>query len=398
MVQHRDAASKSIGQTSLTKLENIFSGKEGQFNEQVRSALRYDRRNKDGYPCPIQLGALTDPCDNIERQQGWLLDFIKLAIKYNQPVRISTKGKIFQTKEYQKAISAAPHLFWITFSIITADDEIMAQIDRRAPVTSQRIKTMKVLSDLGVKTALRFRPILAGISDRTKKYPKAYKTLIEMAANAGAKAISYEVAFTAGIGSPDITKRWKILEEISGVPYRQVYSQFGKKQSCNRPSYLWTENIMHAIAEESKKNGLTVGVSDPVWKQLGETGCCCGMLPDDKVFGNWQTESATNQLLIAKNTGKELCADDVIPEWAKHILFTNMCNGGVGPTIVYKRKHYYWADALRSIWNDLKRERSPLNYFQGALEPVRKDKNGEVFYKYKGLVRRNPAKIPYWRV
>ena len=49
-------------------------------------------------------------------------------------------------------------------------------------------------------------------------------------------------------------------------------------QACTRPSFLWTENIMHAVHDKATECGLVVGVSDPVWKQLGETGCCCGML------------------------------------------------------------------------------------------------------------------------
>ena len=232
---HVEIADKPIGQTSLGQIERIFSGEGGKFGEQVRLALKYDRRNGNGYPCPVQLGGINDPTDNIERQQGWLLKFIDLAIKYNQPVRISTKGKLLKEPEYLKALGKAPHLFWIAFSIISPDDELMRRIDVRAPLPSERIATMKALSEIGCSTSLRFRPIFPGISDRTKRYPRAYKALVEMAAEAGAKACSFECGFYPSRIPNDSKYKWERLEKLSGVPLKKLYSSFGR-QACTRPT------------------------------------------------------------------------------------------------------------------------------------------------------------------
>jgi DNA repair photolyase len=106
LVGHRLNA-PNIGQTSLGKIESIFSGRPGKFNSIIQKALKYDNK-RNGYPCAVQLGGLTDPMDNIERQQGWLLKFIDLAIKYNQPVRISTKGNLALVDEYIQAFSKRP--------------------------------------------------------------------------------------------------------------------------------------------------------------------------------------------------------------------------------------------------------------------------------------------------
>ena len=398
LISHREQMSKSLGQVPLSSIEKVFSGGGGKDAELFRKALRYDRRNEHGYPCPVQLGALNDPCDHIERQQGWLLDFIKIAIKYRQPVRMSTKGTIFQIPEYLDAIAEAPELFWVAFSIITPDDEVIEQIDRRAPNATERLKTMKLLSDVGVRTALRFRPIMPGISDATKQYPQAYKTLIEQAAEAGATAISYEAAFVSGMMTKDLRARWNVLSKVAGVPFEKLYRSFGSVQACMRPPYTWTENIMYAIRDEAHKNGMVVGVSDPVWKQLTDTGCCCGILPDDPVFGNWERESATNQLLLAKDTGKILGPQDITPDWAAEYLTQNMVNLGPGPFSAYVRRHETWADRLAGIWNDLQRERGPLQYFQGALLPDHQNGTGDWFYRYEGLKRQYPEHVPYWRV
>lgn len=149
--------------------------------------------------------------------------------------------------------------------------------------------------------------------------------------------------------------------------------------------------------EEARKSGMTVGISDPVWKQLGDTGCCCGILPDDPVFGNWQRESATNQLLEAKNTGKKIHLGDITPKWAYHVLHNKMALYNPGPDALFYRRHAMWADHLRSIWNNVSRERSPTNYFQGALMPIGLDENKDVVYEYRGLTRQF-KQAPFWKL
>lgn len=397
LVQHRVGRDRPIGQQSLREIEAFFSG-DGKKFDNMRCALRYDRRNEYGYPCPVQLGAICDPCDNIERQQGWLLEFMKIAIKYNQPVRISTKGRIFLLPEYQEVIAKAPHLFWVAFSIITPDDELLAKIDLRAPSATMRLQTMKALSKLGVKTSLRFRPLWPHVSDKTKNHPIAYKELIERATQAGAIAVSYEVGFVPGVITKQTRSRWEHFSHVIGVPLEKLYLSFGKRQGCMRAPYSWTENIMHAIYEEAHKNGLVCGVSDPVWKQLTDTGCCCGILPDDPVFGNWETESATNQLLLAKRDGKLIKSTDIIPAWAYKERASSLVNLGVGPLSAYDKRHRLWSDTMIDLWTNINKERGPLTYFQGALVPIERLSDGDILFKYNGLTREYPEKVPYWDV
>ena len=396
LVQHRESARRNAGQTSLKKIERIFSGAEGKTNALYRKGLKYGKK-KNGYPCPVQLGAITDPLDNIERNQGWFLKFVELCKKYNQPVRISTKGNLFLTDEYINALKDKPHLFRVHYSIISPDEELLPQIDLRAPPPSERIECMRRLEAIGVETCLRFRPILPGISDSTKNHPEAYKDLIDMAADAGCKNISYEVGFVPGMMTKDLRKRWKQIEKITGKPLMQIYKQFGKSQACTRSHHSWTEQIMHSIRDHAKKRGMRVGVSDPLWKQLTDSGCCCAIAEDNPVFGNWQRKNATEALYQAKKTGKLICSKDIIPDWAYNADEGLLVNPGVGPTVRYKRKYKKWADTLFETWTQLKKERSPLNYFQGALLPVKKQ-DGDIYFKYKGLERKKPKKTPFWNI
>jgi len=398
-IQGRVNTITPIGEASLSKLEGIFSGKsESKEAQMFRRALKYHDRNENGYPCAVQLGAISDPMDNIERQRGWFLKFAEIVKKYDQPVKISTKGNLFLEKEYLDAVKDKPELFFVTYSIITPDDKVIKEVEPRAPNATERLQCMKNLTDLDVKVGLRLRPMLPGVSDSTPDYPQAYKTLIERSVDAGATAISFECAFVPGRMTEDMQNRWKTLEKIVDKPLVNIYNNFGKNQACMRPPYQWTEQIMHAVYEEAKKHDLVIGVSDPAWKQLTEVGCCCGITEDDPVFGNWQRESATNQLMIARDTGKLLSRHDITPEWASHKSLCGLVNPGVGPTAAYTHRHGTWAEVLSKLWNNPEKERSPLYYFQGALIPVKRDKDGELYYKYQGLKRKTPENTPFWKI
>lgn len=397
-------ATEQVGQVSLKRLEAIFDGGAGKTGTKLRKALRYDKRNADGYPCPIQLGGLNDPMDNIERNQGWLLSFINLAIKYNQPVRISTKGDLFKIKEYRDAFAKAPHLFWVAFSIITSDDHLLEKIDLGAPNATERLKAMKFATDLGCSTSLRFRPLVPGVSDRTARVNDVIGDLVGKAAEAGAKAVSAEVIFYpgTGLGQGVQAEKFKQLQKLCGVPLEKVYRSFGKITACTRPASLWTENAMHRVRDEAHKHGMTLGVSDPVWKQLTDSGCCCGILPEDPVFGNWEVENATNALLLGKQAverGEDfiITEKDIIPPWAYETLASEMCMLGTGPKTVFGKRHQTWADLLHRNYNDLTSDRGPFGYFQGALEPVTME-DGTLGYRYVGLKRQHPKNTPFWNV
>lgn len=397
MSGHEQVQKMNIGQLSLKSIQNIFEGKVGKMGDNVRQALKYHDK-KNGFSAPIQMGGVNDPCDNIERQQGWLLDFFDLVIKHQQPIRISTKGNLLKQKDYLDKMAKAPHLFWVAFSINTIDDDIAKKVDFMAPLPSQRLETIKALTKIGVKTSLRLRPIFPGLTDSTPNYPdKAYKVLIDRASECGVGAISYEVGFYPSVMPSQSHKdKWKKLQKVIGLPIEKIYKSFGT-QACTRPSYLWTEDIMHSIKEVALSHGLSIGISDPVWKQLGETGNCCGIEPDDPVFGNWQRESATNRLLEARDgIRKELHVEDIVPKWAYNVQFANMCALGAGPTYKYKHKHRTWADHLIDTWNMTEKDRSPMNYFQGALQIKEILDNGNVVYEYKGLERKH-KKSAFWK-
>jgi DNA repair photolyase len=374
---HKDKHAREIKQCNLNTIENILSGRsESALANNVRMALKRDQKQ----PCPMQLGALADPFDNIERAQGWFFKFAEIVKKYNQPVRISTKGKLFAIPEYLDAVSH-PELFWVAFSLITPDDELLEKIDVHAPNATERLKCMKLLSQRGVTTSLRMRPIIPNVSDCTPKHPKAYKELIERAAEAGAKAVSMEALFAPSRLLGDSKQRWDEMQRIISFPLIEYYKRITPKGgSCIRPSRAFVEDMFHACREVAHNCGMVFAVSDPTMKHLNDTGNCCGMLPNDPIWGNWQRENANQAIIDAKNK-PFIVGSDYIPAWAHHVNKNQMCMSS-GPKGCVDASTT-WAEKLLDTWNDLKTNRGVLQYFQGILKPTALTADKQVQWAYR---------------
>ena len=83
---------------------------------------------------------------------------------------------------------------------------------------------------------------------------------------------------------------------------------------------------------------------------------------------------------------------DIVPPWAYDTRMIDLCAGKVGPTAVFENRHKTWADNLRQTWNNPSKQRSPMNYLQGAVQLDGEDAEGNYVYKYIGLKRKNEKK------
>ncbi len=359
-------------------------------------AMRACIRDPGGGRRVIQWGALGDPFDNIERHQQVGRGYIPLFQKYEQPVRVSTKGGLLlQDKTYLGLLAVRPELFWFAFSTITIDDDVLAVVDRRAPNATERLRAMKALTSMGCRASIRMRPILRNVTDRTPKHPQAWRELLQRSREAGAEAVSMEFVFVPGSLKPGVGMRWDEIERITGFPYRRFYKATSDKFcSCLRSSRWWKEELTFAIREEAHKLGMVFSVSDPHWKEWNDTGCCCGMRPTDPVFGKWETKQACQALLDARldveRGGKGLIHyADVVPEWAKTVIARSLLCV-TGPKGAATAARMTFADYHhRHIWNDANSPRGPRVYFGGVLEVAGKDENGDLVYRYVGSERKH---------
>lgn len=340
---------------------------------------------------PIQLGALGDPFDDLELHSGWAKQALPLFIKYKQPVRISTKGgAVLQRREYLDLFAQSPRQFWVAWSIICNDDERIAQVDINAPVTSERLKAMHQLSRIGVHTSLRFRPFIPGLSDAYPGEPEAWRVLIERAANAGARAISFEHIFLPSVMTPRQQAMFQLMFRVANRPDFADWwnSHSDPSETCRRASRAVKYDMTMKVYRKIKELGMQFGISDPHFKELNDTGCCCGMPEDDEWFGHWSRRQMTEVIVQGRRAHERgeqrlFTYADWRPEWAHMVPFSSMVAAGNWHNYRRKREKTF-GDQMRDKWNDPKSPRGPYHYFGRVLVPVGTDINsGDLAYEYR---------------
>jgi DNA repair photolyase len=336
---------------------------------------------------PVQLGALGDPLDEIEKARGWLLKAIPMFQEHKIPVRVGTKGALtMMLPEYRDLFHKTPDQFWFAFSIISADDDLITEVDIAAPNATERFAAMKAYSAEGHPVSLRFRPFLPGLSDRNDGIVR----MMDKAAECGAQAVSFEFIFLeSGLTSRQKVMYHHMFKTQGNKNFGKEWNAASKKiESCRRGSREQKFEVMSKVRELAHERGIRFACSDPHFKEWNDTGCCCGVKPDDPIFGKWSRRQLTNVVHEMKTDfdngiRRQVSYEDWAPQWAHDVTSVKMFNNGDWH---HKRvkKNQTFGDTMRNKWNDPKRPRSPHIYFAGIMRPVGvDDKTDDVVYEYR---------------
>lgn len=384
------------------KRERIEKYHTKQFEWNFKNFMAFLRRDLKGrvpeamYPLldkkqPLQIGALGDPFDEEERRTGWMLKVFELITKLEYPIRVSTKGaEVILQDEYLEAFNKASKWVWVNFSIIHPEDDVMSKIDLGAPSPSRRFEAMKKLSEVGVKTGLRYRPAIPHLALKKVNGEPAWKVMIDKTVEAGGVALSFEFIFLNHTAN-ELQRRlyYKLQEAIDTKDFVKYWKHHSvRNQNCLRANRLSKYGLFKNIFDYAKEMGLVVGISDPHFKEFSDTPCCCGIPEDDSIFGNFSRDCMTTLVVNGRKAyeknGENLrfTFQDWAPEWGKKIRLADM----VCLSSADKHKQLAkctWYDQLRNHWNHPTHFRSPYYYFEGVLRPVEVDDNKDVVYEYR---------------
>jgi DNA repair photolyase len=322
----------------------------------------------------MQWGGLTEPFDFIEEKEKESLRLIKFFKEINYPIRICTKGaRVLMKPEYIEAFRGSKNFIMI-WTIITTDDEMAKKIEVNAPSSSERFKAMKFYHDeLGIPQIIRIRPFIQGITS------KCWQELIEKAQECGAEAISVEWLCIQGMAGEKVRERYEQLSQILGYDIFEYY----KKLSTGGISYMRLnpkikEKYVFGMRDLCHKLGMRFAISDPHFKYLNDTLNCCGL--SEK--WNWMQSPWMLALKIAKEKGVVYWSDiEKSIDWGK-LFGANEIFISRDKMVYRKRKIQTIKDYIKTLWNTTKKQSyCPYLYFAGYLEPVGKDKEGNLIYK-----------------
>ncbi len=348
------------------------------------------------YGIPIHFGGLADNYDNNEKQIMAGYPLVKKLAEIKYPTIFSTKGTLMAEGKYYQLFKDYKDNknFAFQFSIITNSDKNANVIERGCPSTSERLYAMKKISDLGYWAILRLRPYIIGLTNVD------IESLIERSAQAGAKAVSMEFfCLERRMSGEKIEKRYEILSKVIGfniVKYYQNLSptERGTYQRLNRDV---KEKYVKQIWKLCKKHNLQFNISDPDFKELNQSGSCCG-LPDnaneyiDKCLtSGWSRAQLTHHLRLLrerywKSNGKDkyLTFDDILnsekAEWMNNMkVYTHSLKRWATR---YDMRDTVYKEEFLQTWNNLRSPGNPYNYFHGKIKPAFLDSNKNIVYEY----------------
>lgn len=358
-----DYLAKQVRSVNPQRVRDIFTlKKESQFSEYIRQ-----RRT-------IQWGGLSDQFDGYERKHGVTLELLKLFKELDYPISFSTKSTWWlQDKRYTDLFKGQKN--WnCKFSIITADPEMAAKIEKGVATPQERIDAIRRFSELDAGGAtLRLRPFIIGVSSKT------YKALIREAAAAGATAMTTEF-FCLERRSVNIARdNYKAISDAIGHDIVDFYARNSAGSGYLRLNRAIKEPYVRKMRDLCHEVGMRFYVSDAHFKEACDNACCCG-LPDDWKISRCQFSEA---LQLCRRNGRVTFSE--IGGDADFLEFPWGAAEGFNTGSVERRAKFAgmtMRDYLRWLWNNPKAGQSPYAMFEGVMLPDGLDEHGDVIYRW----------------
>ena len=259
-------------------------------------------------------------------------------------------------------------------------------MERGVPSPEERLEGMRKLVQLmgpkGGGVTLRLRPFIIGHTDVDGEYLE----LIDRAAQAGATAVSTEFLCIESRTTPESQERFEAMSQQMGINLLDFY----RRNTVNATGYLrlnWKikKPFVDAMERACKRNGMRFYVSDSHHKDKCAGGSCCGLGEG----WNFHKGQFTAMLVKARDSVDGLVRWSELEEelhpafWDIGVVAAHGLNIARGnPRDRARFREWSIADYIRYIWNTPSHPRSPYRYFYGLLQPINKDPEGNIVYKY----------------
>lgn len=379
----------SVTPLKPVNVRNLIKGLEGRASDN-RNRLMYEHFFSRKFL--LHWGGMADPFCNFEKANNDGFALLEALGGLNYPTLFSFKGRTIMDEKYLRLFQtyATQSNFAFQVSIVTGDDRLAAKVEMGVPSVKQRLNMIKVLSDMGYWTILRLRPFIIGVTD------EGLDDLLHAALEAGINGISTEFFALDSRCNAGMRARYEWLGRLMGVDNLVKYfrdlspSERGSNLRLNR---LVKEPHIRKIYEFCAAYGLTLGISDPDFKELCTSGSCCAMpdsFPQNPLLQNWSTSQLTYHLKnLRKNyhlTGEcgTLKFNEVFGTDATYLDSFELTNDHIAVThmCAADRRIRTFRTILQEEWNNLRAPGNPRNYFHGKVIPVGLDTNGDLIFQY----------------
>lgn len=123
----------------------------------------------------INIGSVCDSYQPIEAKTMLMRDVLKLMIKYQNPIVISTKSTlILRDIDLIKELASLTFVS-VAFSINSTSDNLNRTFEQRAPSYIERFKALKQLKDTNAQVGLHMMPLIPYLSARKEAVESMFK-------------------------------------------------------------------------------------------------------------------------------------------------------------------------------------------------------------------------------
>lgn len=341
----------------------------------------------------MHIGGMADNFCNFERHNKEGVKLIEYLLKTGYPIIISSKGTVYNFPEYKTLFEKYKDIancVWQS-SIITYDRRLAAQIEVGVPSPEERFKNMKWLSDLGYYTILRLRPFMVGISDKT--LPELMNAMKE----SNCKSLSTEFYAMDMRVNEESKDRYDWFSQLAGFDYTEYYKTLSPQSrgTYRRLNRNVKERFVKYMYKFCVDNDILFACSDPDFKELNMSGCCCGLPDNQGEISNYQKNQLTQvlkdlRIKYVKSNGEDkyLKLSDCIydqdeQDWREDgkLYFSDMvcC---IGQSSSERDVRNFWIK-FKEDWNNTRSPKCPINYFDGKIiDSGKQDEEGNIIYEY----------------
>lgn len=246
---------------------------------------------------PIRLGTQVDCFQKCEKEYGVTYEFMKYLVEHHYPFMINTKSDLVAEDKYVDLMKKADKGHVVVQITLTSLDPTIRKVELRAPSPERRLDALKVLSDQGIRTQVRYSPIIPMLDYDAEE-------LLKQAAECGAIDIITEYLRLSLFAA----KRFN--ENIGLDLVKNVYEPHGHfSKSYYRLNKDYKFKRYKDIKNLAEGFGLNCYICSEEDPSINNCENCCGT---DKYYGfdNHNTAAANNIYKLIRKKG-ELTLSDV---------------------------------------------------------------------------------------
>lgn len=207
----------------------------------------------------ISMSNSSDPYQPLEKKEKLTRGFLEMSRGYKLNILLVTRSTfITRDLDILKGLNAV-----CSMSIITLDSNLSRNIEKGAPLPSERLEAVEKLSKY-IPVAVRFDPLIYPFN--TREIPKMIKTL----KNAGVRQVivsTYKVR-------PDNFKRMvKAFPEQKGLWTRLYFKEGQRKEGYVYLNAKLRKELVLLVKEECDKNGLVFSSCREGFAGLNTSAC-----------------------------------------------------------------------------------------------------------------------------